>query len=105
VTAVPPEAVSTEERRAALVAEWKRAEAAVFAPMYIDVSEWAARAAVVLEGMAAAEPHIRAAERFELVWRDERGEEICTTGPLPPGTRKIAIPLDAQTADLIGGPQ
>ena len=44
-----------------------------------------------------------AAARFTLVWRDERGTEICQSTPLAPGTLKIGIPLDAQSADLIGG--
>ena len=43
-----------------------------------------------------------AAATFTLVWRDERGTEICQSTPLAPGTLKIGIPLDAQSADLIG---
>jgi hypothetical protein len=36
-----------------------------------------------------------------LVWRDERGTEICRSTPVMPGTVKIGVPLDAQSADLI----
>lgn len=53
---------------------------------------------------SAIDPLIRADEReraFVLVWRDERGQEICRSSPLRPGTCRIGIPLDAQHADLI----
>lgn len=66
-------------------------------------SRWSRDLAIT--ALDAAGPHIAAAVPLELVWRDERGEEISTTGPIPPGTRKIGIPLDAQSVDLTGGTQ
>ena len=39
----------------------------------------------------------------ELIWRDERGQEIVRSGPLETGTRKIGIPLDAEHVDLMPG--
>jgi hypothetical protein len=50
----------------------------------------------------AAAPHI-AAGWLVLVWRDERGGEICRTPPLMAGTARIAIPIDAQHVDLLTG--
>jgi hypothetical protein len=106
VTTVPPETVSIEERRAALVTEWKRAETAVFAPMCIDVSEWAARAAVVLEELAATVPHIRAQVYAEVRQLSvDRGAEYrtppCTNQGCPEvvGEHVHVLPF----ADLIGG--
>lgn len=37
-----------------------------------------------------------------LIWRDERGAEICRSTPLALGAAKVAIPLDAQSVGLIG---
>jgi hypothetical protein len=61
--------------------------------------------------LAGVAPLIAAAERervtsrpLVLVWRDERGTEICRSAPIMPGTVKIGIPLDAQSADLITEP-
>ena len=54
----------------------------------------------VAEAVAAERERI-ASRPFVLVWRDERGTEICRSTPVMPGTAKIGIPLDAQSADLI----
>ena len=40
---------------------------------------------------------------FVLVWRDERGAEICRSMVVEAGTSRIGIPLDAQSVDLPGG--
>lgn len=65
---------------------------------------WKRKAATpaVLEGAAAIE---RARQMWAtpvvLVWRDERGEEICRSTPLEIGTRKVGIPLEAEHVDVI----
>lgn len=63
-------------------------------------------ARVMLEAAALADEQAsqqHPAGMLELVWRDERGEEICRSTPVMPGTRRIGIPIDAFCADLIPG--
>jgi hypothetical protein len=36
-----------------------------------------------------------------LVWKDERGNEICRSTPLTIGDTRIAVPLDAFCVDLM----
>lgn len=64
-----------------------------------------AAAPAVLEGAAAIERARQAwASPVVLVWRDERGEEICRSTPLEIGTRKVGIPLEAEHVDVIAVP-
>ena len=63
-------------------------------------------ARVMLEAAALADEQAsqrRPTGMLELVWRDERGEEIARCPRLHPGTERIAIPLSAQHCDLILG--
>jgi hypothetical protein len=55
----------------------------------------------LIAAAVVAERERIASRPFVLVWRDERGTEICRSTPVMPGTAKIGIPLDAQSADLI----
>ena len=50
---------------------------------------------------AIAKVRTLASRPLVLAWRDERGSEICRSTPIVPGTVKIGVPLDAQSADLI----
>ena len=53
---------------------------------------------------AVAKVRTLASRPLVLVWRDERGTEICRSSPVMPGAVKIGVPLDAQSADLITEP-
>jgi hypothetical protein len=63
---------------------------------YLD--EWS----VALEQLEDAAGEMSApGSQCVLVWRDERGGEICRSAPLAPGTGRIGIPLAAHHCDLI----
>jgi hypothetical protein len=93
VTAVPPEAVT-----AAAAAHTKAINDLLGRGITRETEEHIAR--VMLD---AALPYLTG--RLVLVWRDERGEEITRSTPVQAGACYVAIPIDAQSVDLIEGDQ
>ena len=94
---VTPEAVT-----AAAGAHWKAVNDLIGRQRTQETEEHIARR--MLEAAALADEQAsQPAGMLELVWRDERGEEIARCPRLHPGTERIAIPLSAKHCDLILG--